>query len=295
MSLLHCLMSARKKGYAVICAHLNHQLRESAAKDQAHAEKICTLWGVPLIVSRADLSDQSGQSVEMAARQARYAFLEQAARETGSDCVAMAHNADDNTETVLLNLIRGTGLAGLCGIPYSRGRIIRPVLHIGREEIMAYISEHNIPYVEDESNSDTAYRRNALRHEVIPILKGMNPALNRAITKMTAHLRQDEDALNDQATRLANELSRQNENGSIAFPAEKLLSVPSAVAFRILRLLAARASANGLETVHIEALLSLCAKGQNGKITELPGGIAIKRNAHDLVFRYPGTDPSAPL
>jgi len=289
MTMLHLLCAAREDGRVsgIVCAHFNHRLRETAGRDEAHVRRVCAEWDVPFVTESADvaaIAAQTGQSAEMAARDARYAFLRRVAGETGAMWILSAHNAGDNAETVLLNLLRGTGLAGLCGIPYTRGQILRPLLHVSRDEIMAYVRTHQIPFVEDESNAETAYRRNLLRHEVMPVLRQINPSLDRAVTRMCEHLRQDEDFLSALAQ---SELARyaRREGDAVAYPAKNLLETPAPVAFRILRGLAEMIAARGLEAPHMRALLSLCQKGQHGKRTGLPGAYTARRDRKYIILQ----------
>jgi tRNA(Ile)-lysidine synthase len=201
----------------------------------------------------------------------RYAFLEQERAERGLQWIATAHNADDNVETVLLNLTRGTGLSGLCGIPYRRGNIVRPLLHVLRADIIRYLEERDIPHREDESNRDTVYRRNYIRHEIVPPLKKLNPALPEAVTRLTASLGEDEAYL----SALAAEEIREHGN---AYPAKRLLELPKPIAARVCRLLYKEASPYPPERVHIEAMLDI-ATGGNGRRSCLAGGLtAEKRN-----------------
>ena len=288
MVMLHLLRTMRETGGVdeIVCAHFNHGLRESAARDEGHVRRVCAEWNIPFVSESADIAAmaaQTGQSVEMAAREARYGFLRRVEEERVADYILTAHNADDNAETVLLNLIRGTGLAGLCGIPVQRGVLIRPLLHVSREEIMVYAQAHNVPYVEDESNQDTVHRRNQLRLEVIPLLRQINPSFLRAVTRMTEHLREDDDFLNATAQNMSKPHAKQ-EGEIIRYPAKKLEFMPRPIAFRILRALAESVSIRGLETPHMEALLSLCQKGQNGKQTNLPGKYWAYRSGEYIIL-----------
>ena len=179
MYLLCRLLEGRRAGgYRVCAAHYNHNLRCAAAADEQFVRDWCGAHEIPLLVGSGDVAGEarrSGDGLEARGRAMRYAFLEEAAEELDCQLIATGHHAGDNAETVLLHLVRGCGLQGLTGIPERRGRLIRPMLAITRGEILAYLNEHAVPHVEDESNSDPAYTRNFLRTRVMPLLEQVNP------------------------------------------------------------------------------------------------------------------------
>ena len=187
MYLLCRLLEGRRAGgYRVCAAHYNHNLRCAAAADEQFVRDWCGAHEIPLLVGSGDVAGEarrSGDGLEARGRAMRYAFLEEAAEELDCQLIATGHHAGDNAETVLLHLVRGCGLQGLTGIPERRGRLIRPMLAITRGEILAYLNEHAVPHVEDESNSDPAYTRNFLRARVMPLLEQVNP---RAVEHMAA-------------------------------------------------------------------------------------------------------------
>lgn len=171
----------------LLACHVNHSLRgEESDRDQRHVEEICRAWGIPIRAERVDvaaLAARKGISLEEAGRLARYRILAEAAGETGK--IATAHTLSDSYETLLLNLTRGTGLKGLCGIPPVRGNIIRPLLAVSRAEVEAYCAEYGISYITDSTNNSVIYSRNKIRLEVIPRLEAVNPgALKQAAHTM---------------------------------------------------------------------------------------------------------------
>ncbi len=179
--------------------HVQHNLRGAeSGRDEQFCRDFCDKLGVPLTVVSCDVmayAKESRTSVETAARECRYAAFAQHCE----GCVATAHTASDNLETVLLRMARGTGLKGLCGIPPVRGQFIRPLLHITREQVEAYCHEMALPYVTDSTNESDAHRRNFLRHHVVPKLRECNPSLAQTCADMTETLRLEEDFLEEQA------------------------------------------------------------------------------------------------
>ena len=178
-----------KLGENVVVAHFNHKMRgEESDRDARFVESYCAEHNLEFVLGEANGALHS----EEEAREARYAFLEKAAEEHGCSLIATAHNKDDNAETVLLNLTRGAGTKGLCGIPKQRGNIIRPILDMSREEVLAYNEANGIPHVEDSTNAGDDYSRNIIRHRVLPVLKEINPRVVDAIWRTSQILRDDE-------------------------------------------------------------------------------------------------------
>ena len=188
MALLSVLEAlAKPRSLTLHAAHFNHQLRgEESRRDEAFVRRFVAQWcgpaqvdghelpGVPLYVGRGDVAAQAGElgrGLEETAREMRYAFLRETAAELGGALIATAHTADDNGETILLHLLRGSGLRGLTGIrPVGEG-LIRPMLTTTRAQVEEYLRLYGLPHVEDSSNQDTVYARNRLRQEVMPVLR----------------------------------------------------------------------------------------------------------------------------
>ena len=192
--LLHLLLTwGRDRGLDITAAHFNHQLRGAESdRDQTFVQDLCRRLGVACVIGSGDVAGRraaAGESMEEAARVLRYAFLRQAAGDTA--LIATAHTADDNLETLLINLLRGTSLPGLTGIPVRVGNVIRPLLNATRNEVLAYLRENGLPHVEDSSNASDAYLRNRLRHQVVPLLKQDAPNLAASALAMTRRLSED--------------------------------------------------------------------------------------------------------
>ncbi len=198
--LLHIMLELSKKlGFSISAAHLNHGIRgEEADRDEAFVKELCTGLNVPLFTQRADVplfAREHKLSLELAARKVRYDFL----RRIGS-VIATAHNADDNLETLVLNLARGTSLKGLCGIPPVRDGIIRPLIYCTRAEIEAYLEEKNISFVTDSTNLGDDYTRNKIRHKIIPVLRQLNPSVEAAAARTAHSVREASDFIEELAS-----------------------------------------------------------------------------------------------
>lgn len=186
-------------GITLKAAHVNHCLRgDESDSDEAFVRAYCEKRGIPLSVLRADinsLSDETKESTELCARRVRYEFFDS----LGCTKTATAHTGSDSAETMLMNLSRGTGLNGLCGIPPVRGNVIRPLIYFTREETESYCREHDIDYVTDSSNLSDDYTRNKIRHKVAGALKEINPAFENNALRCISSLREDNDFLNEYA------------------------------------------------------------------------------------------------
>lgn len=171
-------------------AHFNHGLRGAESdRDEAFVKELCARYEIPLHCGRGKV--QPGKKgLEAAAREARYAFFQ-----TIPGKIATAHTADDNAETVLLHLVRGTGLKGLGAIAPVNGNVIRPMLPVTRQEVLDFLEEYHLAWMEDSSNGTDDFLRNRLRHRVMPLLKEENPRLAENLSAMALRLRQDENAL----------------------------------------------------------------------------------------------------
>ncbi len=192
VALLHIMLGLKDElGIAIKAAHLNHCLRgEESDSDEAFCRELCDRLGVELFVKRADVAAYAKErklGTELAAREVRYDFLNSL-----GGFVATAHTASDNLETVILNLIRGTSLKGLSGIPQKRDNIIRPLLCCTRAEIEEYCAANSLEFVTDSSNLSDDYSRNRVRHHIVPRLLELNPAAEASVLRMGSLIRQDE-------------------------------------------------------------------------------------------------------
>ena len=260
-----CLLDlVRRLGdVTALCAHFDHGIRGAeSARDAAFVEALCEEWGVPFFLGRGDVpayAAENGLSIETAARELRYAFLERTAQEQGADVVATAHNLNDNAETILFRMARGTGLRGLAGIPARRGKIVRPLLQTPRRDIEEYLAAHNIPHVEDSTNAEPDAARNRVRRDVLPMLESVQPGAAAGIVRMSETLAEDEAFL---ASLAEERLARWGG----AIPAKELCALPRPVARRAL----ARWLGGELSRERFDALLRFAALPGDG-VLELPG------------------------
>ena len=193
--LLHLLDKFKKRFRIELYAlHINHSLRgKEAADDEKFCEEFCLKRKLKFFSVKKKVksfSDKNKMSLEEGGRFLRYTEFERVLKQKNLDKIATAHNANDNTETVLLNLIKGTGLEGISGIPVKRDNIIRPILGFNKEEILSYLKKNDISYRIDKTNEESNYERNYLRNKIIPLIKQkLNPALDTAILNSSGNFK----------------------------------------------------------------------------------------------------------
>lgn len=279
VALLHALVAVRPKfHFELTAAHLNHALRGAESdRDEGFVRDLCGRVGVPLTVERARDLDRSRGNLEARARTARHWFLDAAARRVGADYIALAHQADDQAETVMMRLLRGAGVTGLGAMAESgNGKVIRPLLAVRRAAILKYLKEIDVAFVEDSTNACLKHDRNRLRHRLMPLLETeYAPGLSGRLVELAAEMRDVNDLLGMLAERALADCG--NDDGSLNLDRFKLLH--PAIACAVLRRYLAARAGNLLrfERAHFHALGRLCLTGPpNGRIV-LPDGWLVRR------------------
>ena len=262
-ALLGALAELRHAGLLkeVVALNVDHGLRAGSERDADACALLCARLGVEL--RRAAVRVAPG-NVQASARKARYAALRREATLVGATLVATGHTRDDQAETVLLRLLRGSGARGLAGIPPRRGIIIRPLIDRSRAEVIAYLVERELPHIEDPTNATPRFLRNRVRAEVLPALRAIAPHVEAALARAADLLREDDRALSARGRRLV-------VRGKARV--EGLLREPIAVQRRAVRSLWRRAAGrqSGLEAHHVESVLSLLGRRAPAR-ARLPGG-----------------------
>ena len=308
--LLHALYRLRPRlGVTLLAAHYNHNLRgEESLRDEAFVRQFVTLCcgpqrmpdgtilpAVPLFIGSGDVkaeAERRKSGLEETARDMRYAFLRQTAAEQGAQYIATAHTADDNAETILLHLARGSGLRGLTGIPPVRDNVIRPLLTTPRKDVEAYLYQNVLPHMEDSSNRDMTFSRNRIRHQVVPVLESLYPGFAGRMADCAALLRADEELLSAQAGELTR--SVRPHGAGIAIPAAELTRAPTPISSRAVRqLLGTLSDDQNLGGAHLESVLSLCRGDDPSARLSLPHGITARRE-YELLVLEPTESPEGP-
>ena len=302
MCLLHLLCTLRQLvPFELYAAHVNHGIRGEeyggeAKRDEIFCRKQCERLGVKLFVAELDvpsLSKETGQSLETAARNARYEFFRSVMLESSIKVLATAHNADDNLETQLFNLCRGCGIEGICGIPESRpidgineGIAIRPILSASKQEIIDYCLSNGIEYVTDSTNLVDDCVRNKLRLNLIPQLKEIFGSPERSGTRLSQYASEDRDYILSEARK-----ALESEGDDISL--SSLRHYPPALSKRMIMLAYKELYGSSLEGVHVQAILDLALSGRTGSIS-LPSRTRAALEDGYLRFKEDMRDVSSP-
>ena len=313
--LLHVLISL---GYDCTAAHLHHGQRQEADEELFGCQKLATEMGAQFVSGHADvplMALELGIGLEEAGRHARYGFFERSALETGCDLIATAHTIDDNLETVLLNLVRGTGMTGLRGIPARRKNIVRPILCLTKAETLAYCQGHGLETFHDPANDDLQFSRARIRHRIVPELEKIGSAVSRTFFRMRQILTEEDNFLNGMAA-AALEHAEDLDNRQLAFLTKhlevildraKMTSLPP-VLFRRGMILASKVLGSHLHTKHLNALLTGLECQVTGSVTAPEGRVVIEWTPKQILIqsqeetvpfkellRYPGITESPSL
>jgi len=269
---------ARQSGAKIYAAHVNHCIRgDEADRDEEFCRKAAAGYGIEIFVLRADvpkLARERGESIETAARNVRYEFFSDIMKKHSIPILATAHNANDNLETVIFNIARGCALGGVCGIPNSRscdgGVLIRPILGLKKEDILAYCADKDLSFVTDSTNTDTDYTRNKIRSKIIPLIEEINSGAVDNTTRLCESLRDDALCLESMSRWFLDEM-----RDGFSLEAEKLLGSPPAIANRaLIELYFEISEGKTLEHKHIAAIRELARRCVPHSSIDLPCGIS---------------------
>jgi tRNA(Ile)-lysidine synthase len=240
MALLHIMNRLSKEiNFRIVGAHLNHCLREQAFAEEQFVREKCRLWCIPFYsktVAVKEVAARQKRSLEEAGRNCRYQFFSELMGELGGKSIATAHHHDDVAETVLLHLLRGTGLKGLRGIIPVSGSLIRPLLTVKKTELVDYLNENSIDYCLDKSNEDTIYTRNRIRHELIPYLqKEFNPRIVESLNQLAIIAGEENQVIDEETQRLWQDIALKEEKEVIILDSRLLAGLKPAYQRRIIK------------------------------------------------------------
>lgn len=294
LTLLHEMRErALLSGVELRIAHVNYGLRgEESEGDEAFVRELGTRLGVPVSCERVRLMPKSGGTLQSRAREVRYAFFAGLLREHGMTAVATGHTADDQAETVLLWLMRGSGTSGLAGIPLKRdGGIIRPLLGVTRRQVLEYLAFRGMPYRSDSSNGTPVYRRNRIRHELLPVLRSLNPSIVEVLARGADILAADAAVLNEIERERWRAVAKETAPDRVVLDGERLAAEPVGLQRRLVRraLAVARQGPAGLTFRHVSDILARVVEGTHGTGLNLPGGLRVERNHDLIVMEYGGS------
>ena len=277
------IISESSLGINLVAAHMNHMLRaESADSDETYVAWLCEKLNIPVRVKRCDIravAKQRGVSLEMAGRDERYAFLEETAVEFEQCKIAVAHNLNDRAESIFLNLIRGTGLSGLKGIPYKRGNIIRPLLDVDKDEIREFCTANSLEFCVDESNFEIDFLRNKIRIELFPTINEMlDMDIGERLIRLSNNVSADEKFL-EKETERASVICYNSDDMSI--DCREFGKLDEAIGARILK----RILNKNFEAYHVNKLFELINNSATGKKLELSGNVLAVKEYERVFFK----------
>ena len=294
VALLHILLKfAPRFSLRLGIAHLNHCLRQyESDKDAKFVESLAKAFDLPCYVQKRDVRRyqiENKLSLEEAARAVRYNFLNTIAKTNQYDKIALGHHADDNTEVVLMNLLRGSGKLGLAGIPPKRGdRIIRPMIYLNRTDIIEFLNQNKLKWVVDQSNTDTRHLRNRVRHDLIPMLKtAYNPNISDTLNRLSSIVRSEEEWIEDMVHPFFERTVLYFREHHIALSVPLLNEYHKALQRRILRVALAKTKGNlrRIEFANIDSAINLLVKKSSSGTIDLPDSIKIQKD-RDTIHIY---------
>lgn len=288
-TLLFVLAGIRREiPFDLAVAHVNHLLRqEESERDEAFTRDTAMRYGVPYFLERADVKGYAaamGLSLQHAGRDIRYRFFNETADRQGYTKVAIAHNLDDQVETFLLRLVKGTGIRGLTSIPPARDRIVRPFLHTYRSEIAAYAADRSISFVSDSSNAKTVYERNFIRHRIIPLLDELNPAFKEKVISLLADLTGINESFDGKSDVFLAKHAREH-NGDILVPVHALRKLDEEIRFRVISgIIASLSPAFVPLREHIRLIEKVIASDKPNLRLSLPSPLRLRKTYGELIF-----------
>ncbi|NLK97474.1 MAG: tRNA lysidine(34) synthetase TilS [Epulopiscium sp.] len=292
MCLLHLLKEVSQDyPFKITAVHINHGIRgKEADEDAAYVRDICKAWDIPCFIYTIDVKKEASKrkcSEEEAGRAIRYEMFEKVRLETHGAKIAVAHNMNDQAETVLMQLFRGSGMKGLGGISPVRGNIIRPLLQFTRDEIENYCIQHQIHYRQDYTNALNIYTRNKIRNELIPFIKeNFNPNIVKTLYNMSILLREEESFLDEQTENHLKLCIKEEKDQLVILDNNLFNTYHPVLKKRIIRRVIERLRGHlrNIDLNHILDIIELSTKGTGKKLC-LPNDIIVKRQYEDLIFQ----------
>lgn len=295
LALLHLFLEAQKeKDFLLKVIHVDHMIRgDASGKDAFFVKEHCASLNIPIEIVQEDIqkrAKENKQTLEEAAREARYEVFHREADKYPFAKIALGHHMEDQAETVLLNLFRGSGLRGLGGIRFNRGRIIRPILDCTRKEIESYLEKkHLIPRM-DASNMELQYTRNRIRWEILPMLKNcFNKDVANQLWNLSQIAQEDEDFLEDLTQKKYQELCIDENLYEIRIHRKAFVNENAVLRKRLIRYIVLKLRGNlmGIEKLHVEAFEKFILKAQTGKIFKIIKNLQVMNAFHSINFQIP--------
>ena len=292
MCLLDSLYRLKNElNFNIIVAHVNHGIRKESEEEKEYVNKYCTKRNIPFSYLKVDvpkLSKEKKISEETCGRIVRYDFFEKVRQENNADVIAVAHNLNDNIETILLNQIRGFGLKGLIGMDFKFNKIIRPLLTIEKKDILLYNNELELHPCFDKTNEEDIYLRNKIRLNLIPYLEELNPNLVTNISRMRNILKEDNEFIEDFTNKIFEKVIIKMDNSKIVFNFSNFMNEHKSIQKRIVRKLIEKKISNldGIENIHVLDIIKLLNNNIKGKKYIIGNKFTIEILKKDIAVIY---------
>jgi tRNA(Ile)-lysidine synthase len=291
IALLHALWEIRRDLHlSLVVAHLDHGLRPEARQERAFVRKVSRELGVPFVGRKVDVrgwQKEKNLALQEAARELRYGFFLDVAKSQKASKIALGHTADDQAESVIMRLLRGSGTRGLAGIPPLRdGIFVRPLIETWREEIEAFLQEKKINYLTDPSNQSLHFLRNRVRHELLPILQQYNPRIRQNLVQMAELFREEEEFWQERIEEKFPSLVRLQKKTSLTLDIPSLMEQPRPLRFRLLRYAIEKIAGNlrKMSFAHVFGIEGLLQSAEPNKSLKIPQGIHIIKTYQALTL-----------
>ena len=291
IALLHVLhWFSRTQNYGLIVVHIDHMARgKDSDADADFVESVAKKLKLPFYLKKVDVGIERLQlktSFQDAARMIRYQFFEETLKAVGANKVALGHSADDQVETILMNIIRGTGLKGLAGIPKVRGYVIRPFWGIHRKDLDIYLKENDISFRDDSSNLDKKYLRNRIRHVLIPHLETYNPGIKKCLQQMSGIVSEEDSFLSQMTRDIFNKKIGESNEKNIVWGIDDFQSYPMALRQRLVREIFCRITGDmqAITAYHVQQIINLFNSPKAGKVLNIPRGVTVTCSYGSILF-----------
>lgn len=295
ITLLTCMNKYKDKlGCEIIVAHVNHLIRKDSTDDEKYVEKICENSQIKFYKKRIEilkLAEEQKKGTEEVGRIERYKFFDEVTKEEGANKIAIAHNMNDNAETMLLNLIRGTGMNGLEGIqPVEYKKYIRPLINCSREEIEAYCDKYNLKPRIDSTNKENIYKRNIIRNKLIVELKELNPNIVETLSRTSKIIRAENEYIVKQARKIFEEIAIYNRNqkelGKIEFEVKNFNTLDEVIKQKIVFITIEKmlGSTRNIEKNNIDDVIKMAQRNIGEKYILLNKNIKVLIKNKKIIF-----------
>ena len=276
--------------FEMVVAHINHNIREEAKEDEEYVRKYCDKNKIKFFVKSIDvekIANNSKIGLEEAGRKVRYEFFDEVLEKTKSNKIAIAHNKNDKIETIILNILRGSGLLGLKGIEPKRGKYVRPLIEIKRETIEKYCKEENLNPRIDKTNFDNIYNRNKVRNVVIPYIKEeFNPNIVETLNRLSSLVAEEDEYMQIQTKKAYKDILLKEENEEIVLDLKKFNNYEKVIKSRLVLYTVTKLfnTTKGIEKIHIEDILKLCKNNIGNKFLTPNKNLKVLVKNHKIYF-----------